>query len=146
MFKLYELTEIYENVWEMVNDEEVDLDELEETLKIIEDSIEAKAENTAKLIKSIEGNVETLREEEKRLYSKRRALENKIKGLKGYLEHELTIMGKDKVQGKLFTVAMQNNPPTVKFIDEDIIPEKYKERSEVVEIPKRAILNDIKKA
>lgn len=31
-------------------------------------------------------------------------------------------------------------------IDEDIIPEKYKERSEMVEIPKRAILNDIKKA
>lgn len=28
-FKLYELTEMYQNIWELVGDEEVDLDALE---------------------------------------------------------------------------------------------------------------------
>lgn len=60
MFKLYELTEMYQNIWDLVGDDEVDLDALETALSQIEDSIEVKAESTAKLIKGIDGEVATL--------------------------------------------------------------------------------------
>lgn len=143
-FKLYELTEMYHNVWDLVEDEEADLDGLEKALESIEENIEGKAENTAKLIKSIEGNINTLKEEEKRLAKKRRAMENKTNRIKDYLEMQLRVMEIDKVQGELFTVALQNNPPSVNFIDENLIPEKYKEEVVTVKIPKKAILDDIK--
>lgn len=144
MFKLYELTEMYENIWELIGDDEVDLDSLELALESIEDNIEVKAESMAKLIKEIDGDMATLKEEEQRLAKKRRTLDNKQKNIKSYLENQLTVMGKDKVKTPLFTVAMQNNPPSVKFIDEDLIPEQYKERIETIKIPKKAILDDIK--
>ena len=143
-FKLYELTEIYQNVWDLVNDEDADLEALEKALASVEEGIEGKAENTAKLIKSLEGNVTNIREEEKRLAGKRRAMENKIKNIKGYLESQLETMNIDRVQGELFTVALQNNPQSVKFIDEDLIPVEYKEEVVTVKIPKKRILDDIK--
>lgn len=144
MFKLYELTEMYQNIWDLVNDEEADLEGLELALGSIEEGIEGKAENTAKLIKSIEGNISVLKEEEQRLQKKRRAMENKIKGIKEYLEMQLKVMEIDKIQGELFTVALQNNPPSVRFTDEDLIHEKYKESIVTVKIPKKQILDDIK--
>lgn len=143
-FKLYELTEMYENIWDLIGDDEVDLYALEVALTSIEDNIETKAESMAKLIKGIDGDIATLKDEEQRLAKKRRTLDNKQKNIKAYLENQLTAIGKDKVKTALFTVAMQNNPPSVKFIDEDLIPEKYKERIETIKIPKRAILYDIK--
>lgn len=144
MFKMYDLTEMYLNIWDLVNDEETDLDSLELALQEVEENITVKAENMAKLIKNIEGNVKVLKDEEKRLQGKRRALENKIVGIKDYLEYQLRNMDLKKVQGDIFTVAIQKNPPTVKFTDEELIPEKYKEQIITVKIPKKAILDDIK--
>ena len=71
-FKLYELTEMYENIWDLIGDDEVDLDALEVALTSIEDNIETKAESMAKLIKGIDGDIATLKEEEQRLAKKRR--------------------------------------------------------------------------
>lgn len=144
MFKLYELTEMYQNIWNLVNDEEADLDGLEKALDSIEEGIEGKAENTAKLIKSIEGNISILKEEEQRLAKKRKSMENKVKNIKEYLEMQLRVMEIDKIQGDIFTVALQNNPPSVRFLDEDLIPNEYKEEVITIKIPKKAILDDIK--
>lgn len=143
--KLYELTEMYQNVWNLIEDEEVDIESLEIALNQIEENIEAKAEGMAKLIKSIDGDIAALKEEENRLAKKRKALENKQKNIKTYLEYQLIGMGIDKVKTPLFTVALQNNPPSVRFIDEALIPEQYKVRTELVSIPKKIILDDIKK-
>lgn len=142
--KLYELTEMYQNVWNLIEDEEVDIESLEIALNQIEENIEAKAEGMAKLIKSIDGDIAALKEEENRLAKKRKTLENKQKNIKTYLEYQLVGMGIDKVKTPLFTVALQNNPPSVRFVNEDLIPESYKVRTELVSIPKKMILDDIK--
>lgn len=144
MFKLYELTEMYQGLWDVIGDEDVDLDGMEVALKAVEDNIEQKAENMAKLIKGIDGDIATLKTEEERLSKKRKTLENKQKSIKTYLEYQLTVLEIDKVKTPLFTVAMQNNAQSVKFIDENLIPEKYKEEVVTVKIPKKAILDDIK--
>ncbi len=143
--KLYELREMYQNVWNLIEDEDVDIETLEMALNQIEENIELKAEGMAKLIKSIDGDIAALKEEENRLAKKRKALENKQKNIKTYLEYQLIGMGIDKVKTPLFTVALQNNPPSVRFIDEALIPEQYKVRTELVSIPKKIILDDIKK-
>lgn len=143
-FKLYELTDMYRGLWETIGDEEVDLDAMEVALKAVEDNIENKAENMAKLIKGIDGDIATLKTEEDRLYKKRKALANKQKSIKEYLEYQLTALELDKVSTPLFTVAMQNNPQTVVFTDENLIPEKYKEEVVTVKIPKKKILDDLK--
>lgn len=143
-YKLYELTELYKNIWDLVEDEEADLDTLEKALSQVEDNIEIKAESMAKLIKSIDGDVEFIKAEETRLAGKRKVLENKQKNLKSYLENQLTTMAIDKVKTPLFTVAMQNNPPSVDISNEELIPEKYKKTVTTVSIVKKDLLDALK--
>lgn len=123
--RLYELTEAYKNIWDLVEDGDVDPQALEATLKQVEEDINAKAGNIAKLIKSIEAEAQVIRLEEKRLSDRRRALENKKDCIKRYLEEQLASAGIDKVKTPLFTVSIQNNSPSVELIDESLIPEKY---------------------
>lgn len=143
-FKLYELTEMYHNVLEVIESDEGDNEDLEKALSTIEGDIEDKAENIAKLIKNIDADIKALRGEENRLASKRKSLANKQKNIKEYMEHHLEAIGIDKVKTPIFTVAIQNNPPSVNFTDKDLIPEKYKEEVITTKIPKKAILDDLK--
>lgn len=144
MFKLYELTEMYQNIWDLIGDDEVDLEALEKALKDIEDNIEIKAENTAKLIKGIDADVEVIKAEEKRLADRRKVLENKKEGIKTYLENHLRIMEIDKVKTPLFTVALQKNPPSVNILDEKLIPKDYIKTVTTTSISKKDLLEDLK--
>ena len=143
-FKLYELTEMYQNIWELVADDETDLDTLEIALSQIEDNIELKAESMAKLVRGIDGDVAALKEEETRLAKRRKALENKQTNIKLFLENQLKQMGLDKVETPLFKVSIQNNPPSVNILDEDLIPEQYKKTVTTTSLVKNDILKALK--
>lgn len=123
--KLYELTENYNRVLDLANDPDIDPQVLTDTLEAIEGAIEHKAENIAKLIKCIDADVNALKEEEQRLASKRKALENRKSSIKQYLEMQLSKAGLKKIKGKIFTVALQDSPPSVFVEDESMIPEQY---------------------
>ena len=141
---MYELTEMYKNIWDLVGDDEIDLDTLEKALSQVEDNIETKAESMAKLVKGIDGDVVALKEEENRLAKRRKALENKQTNIKLYLENQLRVMEIDKVKTPLFTVALQNNPPSVNILDEDLIPEQYKKTVTTTSIVKKDLLDALK--
>ena len=144
MFKLYELTEMYKNIQELISDEEVDAETLENALSQIEGDINSKAENIAKLVRAIDGDINTLKEEEKRLAARRKALENKQKGMKSYLELQLNAMNIDKIKTPLFTVALQKNPPSVNFINESLIPEDYIKTETITSISRKDVLEALK--
>jgi uncharacterized protein YlxW (UPF0749 family) len=117
--KLYELTSNYLSVMEMA--EEMDTDTLNDTLESIEEEIHDKAENIAKLVKNLNADVDALKTEEKRLADRRKSLENKVIHLKEYLQNQLEVAGLDKVKRPTLTVSIQNNPPSVKVIDEKLL-------------------------
>lgn len=125
MPKLYELTGMYNQLWDLVEDEEIDLAQLEQAMQSVEGDIQEKAENMAKLIKQIDGDVTTIKAEIDRLAAKKKALENKKEGIKTYLQQQLEAVGMDKVKTPIFTVAMQNNPPSLNVLDEALIPKQY---------------------
>ena len=143
MFKLYELTEMYQNISNLI-EEDADNETLEKALDEITDNIQMKAENMAKLIKSIEGNINALKDEEKRLQAKRKALENKVVSIKRYLEEQLKAMGLKKVQGNLFTVSIQKNPQSVNILNEDLIPEQFKKVVTTTKIDRKELLAALK--
>lgn len=140
--KLYELTEAYRNIENLLSDEEADTEALEKALSQVEDSIENKAENIAKLVRNIDGDIKALKDEEKRLAGRRKALENKQRDIKKYLELQLKTLEIDKVKTKLFTIYIQNNAPSVKITDEEAIPEDFYKYSK--SIVKKDILEALK--
>jgi len=125
MAKLYELTQNYNNLLELVDNPDVPTEMLEESLNSIDDEIDTKAENIAKVIKSIESDIAGLKGEEKRLADRRKSLEGRIDNLKEYVEGSMRAVGKEKIRGKVFTLGIQKNAPSVDIIDKDVIPEQY---------------------
>lgn len=141
MTKLYELTESYMQLIDL--SEQLDPETFKDTLDAIQDSLEDKVENTAKVVKSLESDVTAIKEEEKRLKERRQVLETKIDSIKNYLKEQLELAGIDKVKRPTITVSIQKNPPSVKVIDEKLIPSSFM-IAKAPELDKKAVLKKLK--
>jgi predicted SpoU family rRNA methylase len=119
---LYELTDNYLKVLELIENGE---EGLEDTLESINDTIEVKAENYAKIIRNLEGNVNMLKAEVERLNSRKKSIEGNVDRLKENLKMAMIVTGKEKIKTGLFNITVANNPVAVNVIDEKLIPEKY---------------------
>lgn len=123
--KLYELTTAYQQLLDMLQDENADTECINDTLESLQGDIEEKAINIAKIIKSIDADIKAIKTEEERLMNKRNSLDVRKSNIKKYLESQLSACGIDKVKTPTMTVSLQNNPLSVKIIDESLIPKKY---------------------
>lgn len=128
--KLYELTQNYLNLLELLENPDVPKEVVEAALEEVEGSFDDKAENIVKLIKSIEADVKGYKEEETRLSTRRKTLENKVKGLKDYLEGSMITLDKKDIKGKIFTLEIKKNPPSVIIDDFNVLPMEYKKIEE----------------
>lgn len=140
--KLYDLAQNYAQLLEMA--EEMESDALVDTLESLQDAIEEKAENIAKLVKNLESDAKIIKEEEQRLAERRHAIEAKIERLKTYLQEQLETAGIEKVKRPTITVAIQANPPSVDVIDEKAIPNDFL-IPQAPKVDKRSILERLKK-
>lgn len=125
MGKLYELSESYKNLLELLDNPDIPQEVIQDALGKIDEEIEMKVENIAKVIKSLEVDIKGLKEEEQRLSSRRKFLENKVDNLKTYIEENMKATGKGKINGKVFTIAIQKNAPSVNINDLNAIPTEY---------------------
>lgn len=125
---LYELTEEYAALQEMMYDPEVDELTLRDTLEAVWGEIEDKADGYAKIIIGMKSDIEILREEEKRLEARRRHLEARSQYLKDTLEANMRAVGKTKFKTPLFSFNIQKNgglqPLVIDGLIDDI-PGKY---------------------
>lgn len=136
---LYNLVGNYKQVLDLISDGE----DLGDTLESIDGAIEDKVENIAKVIKSLEAEVVGYKTEESRLSNRRKSIENNIIRLKEYTQQSMETTGKIKIKGDLFTVAIQNNPQSVKILDESLIPKSYYEPQEP-KLNRRELLDELK--
>lgn len=118
---LYELTEMYQNLLDLDLEEE----ELQGHLKNIEDEIEIKAENIAKVLRSLEAEAEAYKKEIERFTLKKQGAENRAKKLKAYLQEAMEAVDKKKFKTDLFSFNIQKNAPSLKILDESKIPEDF---------------------
>ena len=146
MSSIYELTQDYLQILSMLEDPELDPQTLADTMEGIEGEFEIKAENYAKVIKNLEGDILAIKAEVDRLTSKKRVIENNIKNMKTSLQVAMETTGKSKFKTELFSFSIQKNAPSV-VIDEQYIeniPDKYLKYKEP-EIDKIAIKDALKK-
>ena len=119
MKSLYELNHDFDQVLNMLYDPDIDEQMVFDTLESIEYDIEEKAENCAKIIKILEGESKTIKEEESRLKSRKKAMENRVDWLKTNLEMTMKNTGKTKFKTALFSFNIQKNPQSVEILDEE---------------------------
>ena len=90
---LYDLTNDYEAVLNMLYDEEIDEQMIFDTLEGIEGEIEDKADGYAKIIKELLGDAEKIKEEKIRLEQRQKAFENRAQLLKENLQNTMKQLG-----------------------------------------------------
>ena len=106
---LYELTEQYQILQDMAYDPEVDEQALRDTMEGLWGEIEEKADGYARIITGMEADIEALRNEEARLYTRRKRLEERKKWLKDNLGANMRGIGKTKFKTALFSFNIQKN-------------------------------------
>ena len=120
--KLYEIPTLYQQLLDMAEEQDIDFSE---ALDSLEDAFEEKAENIVKIMRTLEAKEKAYKDEEDRLNAQRKTLNNRLQELKDYLQENMNVMGKKKVESGLFTVAIQKSPPTLKIDDDKYIPDGY---------------------
>jgi len=125
MAKIYDIVGDFLQLQEMLSSREYDEETLQNTLDCIEEELEIKAENYAKIIKNLEGDTTGLKSEEERLAGKRKGIEGNIKRLKEDLYNAMKVTGKEKFKTTLFSFGIQKNSPTLKLIEGEKIPGNY---------------------
>ena len=123
--KLYELTETWAAIQDMIETADADDEQIIAAIENVEEAIEEKADNYAKIIFSMKAEAEAIRTEEKRLAAKRQSLENRAKWLQKNLEVAMINTGKKKIKTNLFVLNVQKNAPSLDDFDESIVPEAY---------------------
>ena len=100
-------------------------DEQVERLDSLVMELPDKLEGCCKYLANIQPTIEGLKAEEKRLSDKRKVLENKVTRFKHYIQSSMEIAGMYDVEAGTFTVKLQQNPKSVKVLDETLIPVDY---------------------
>lgn len=102
---LYEITAVYQRLQNEIENGE----DYEGILEVINDELEVKADNYARVIRNMEVQAAAFKDEEKRLSEKRKRLENGVERLKQNLFEAMKATGKEKFKTELFSFAIQKN-------------------------------------
>lgn len=107
--RLYDLTDEYLVLQDMMYDPEVDEQTLKDTMEAVFGEIEDKAEGYAKIIMGVKADAEVLKTEEERLYARRKRLEDRQKYLKDTLMANMRAVGIEKIETALFSISIAKN-------------------------------------
>ena len=136
---IYELTKEYVELQNIIESGEEILTEYIE-FKDVDNEFEIKAENYAKVIRNLEGEIDALKAEEKRLKEKRGTLEKGVENLKNNLEAAMITTGKRKFKRGVFSFSIQKNGgalpvivdvPTEELEDEFVIVEEKPDKKAI---------------
>ena len=145
MATIYELTSDYLNLLELAEDPDIDEQAFLDTLESIEGELEDKADNYAKVIRSLEADAAACDAEAKRLRAKKQTIENNVKRMKGALQYAMQTTGKVKFKTPLFSFGIRKNPASVVIDTANVrdFPDEYIIESEPI-LDKKALKDALK--
>lgn len=141
---LYELTGEYIALMRMLEDASADDEsEIVAAIEAATGDIEDKADAYARIVKNLQGDIDALEQEEKRLKARRTVLENRVDRLKMAIQNTMELTGLRKLKTSIGSWSVQKNPPSATVIDLEKVPARF-----LIEQPpkvdRRAILEEFK--
>lgn len=122
---LYEITGQFMELLEMAQEGVLDRETIEDTLEGVEFEFEEKADAYAKVVNSLNADVNAIDKEIKRLTERKDMISNNAKRIKESLERAMIETGKTRFKTALFGFGIQKNPPSVVIDDETAVPDAY---------------------
>lgn len=125
MASIYEITEQYKLVLNMLEEPEIDEQMIFDTLESIDGDFEEKADNYAKLIKELEGKSNARKVESKRLSDSAKVIDNRTNLLKKRLFDSMKSLSKPKFSTNLFNFNITKNGGKQTLTIDGDVPEEY---------------------
>lgn len=125
----------------LIDEETGELISVAQALDALRMEREEKIENVACWVKNLYAEVEAIREEENRLFKRRKAAEKKAENLKAWMLAAMTREDgtTDKLKTGRVMVSVKRNPPSTVVDDEALLPWVYKTVKQTVTQDKAAI-------
>jgi hypothetical protein len=127
---LYILSAEYREAAEKLADLDLPEEAIPDTLESLAFPLEQKAINVAMFMRNLETTAEAIRAAEAEMANRRRAIENRVAGLRDYLHGNMQLCGISKIESPQLRLAIRNNPPAVVIDCEAAIPAEFMRRPE----------------
>ena len=124
MPSIYELTDQYRALSELVDDDDIDYDEFTARVGQLEDDLETKVTGYCKLIRNLAAESDALKAEADRLTARRKTRENAIARLKDALGIALDAQGRAKIKTPEFSVGFRTST-RLEITDLTKVPAEY---------------------
>lgn len=123
--KLYELTETYQNIFNLLEREDLKDDAiLKEAMDNVQDDIHTKVEGTIMIVRELEAQEKALSEEARRFTSRAKATASRANWLKSYLKGNLTRLAEldksFKIDTGKFKVTLSRPTPNTLILADDL--------------------------
>ena len=138
---LYEITNAFPVLMENEELSEEEKQKIKEELTIL---LQQKSQNIIGYSKNIELTIEAMKEEEKRISSQRKALENRLIKFKEYVKECMETNNITKIETSLGSLMIAKSPVSVEIVNENEIPDEFKNEVVTVKVDKKAIADNFK--
>lgn len=122
---LYQIADQYLVDLQKLQDMDMDDQTLADTLEGMSGDLEIKAANVAMFVRNLESTAKAIKDAEKSMADRRKSIESRIDRIKAYLHENMERTGITKIECPYFVLSVRKNPPALKIIDPDKIPDKY---------------------
>jgi len=137
--KLYELTEEYTQALATLDDMDLPIEVVQDTLEGLKGSVQEKSLNVARFFQNVEVSIVAMKDAEKRMAARRKSAENRVASLREYLRFNMQASGITKIECPEFVLSIQNNPATVVIDSVDALPYDYTVEKTTVSPDKKLI-------
>lgn len=140
-FSLYEITNAFPRLMEQNDMSNTEKEVLLEELTLL---LQQKSQNIIGYARNIELTIEAMKNEENRISEQRKSLENRLTRFKDYVKECMKNNDITKIETGLGNLTIAKNPASIEIINEDLIPEEFKEKVTTIKIDKTKIKNHFK--
>lgn len=111
---------------------ELDLDEqtVADTLDSLAGDLQTKAVSVAAVARNLEATADAIRDAEKAMADRRKALERRAEGLRAYLLRNMLDTGIKRIECPQFVMAVKASPPAVDVFDAAQVPAEFMRQPE----------------
>lgn len=125
MTALFDIAREYREAADKLADLDLPPEAIEDTLESLSGDLEAKATNTAFVIRNLEASAAAIKEAEAQMAARRKAIENRAARVRDYLLANMLMAGVQKIECPYFRLAVRDNPPAVEVYEPGLIPAEY---------------------
>ena len=139
MESIYQISERYNNVLALLDDDDVSQDDIADALTEVMDDVVSKGENGIMYFRKLQGTIDAAKAEKKKIDAYIKALESRKKRLEGAYMQAMEMMKMKSIMTARGEMKIKKNPPAVIIDDVAKIPTQYMRQKVEITPDKAAI-------